>query len=927
MSFFNCLYQLIIGPLKLIFEFIFVKVYNIVGNPGIAIIFLSLAMNILVLPLYRRADKMQEDVRDQEKSLEPWVSHIKKTFSGNERMMMLSTYYRQRGYKPIYALKGSFSLLLEIPFFFAAYGFLSELKILNGAKLGPISDLGKPDGLINCFGISINLLPILMTVINIIAAAIYLKGFPLKSKIQMYGVAVVFLILLYGSPAGLVFYWTLNNLFSLGKNIFYRLNNPKKVLRIGLSVIGLLLLAFVIIRPLNSTRHQIFVIMGALALQLPIIVAFVKRFFPGRIKAPNLPNATKTDFLNFVLCCAFTTVLTGVLIPSSVINDSTSEFISVRSDLSPIWFIVSAFLYAAGLFLIWFSIFYYLASPKLKKIFSYLAFVISILSLVNYLFFGTNYGNLSSTLVYDTEPAIAKTEMLINCLVVLLILALSFVLFKFKRTLKAINVVSGILCVAVICMSVMNVIGISENLKTNAKYTEDIENSDSPVIPLSTKGKNVVVIMMDRAIGNYVPYLMNEKPELKKQFSGFTYYPNTLTYGANTNLALPEVFGGYEYTPEESNKRADVPLVQKHDEALRLMPSIFSDEGYNTTIFNPTYAGYVEEMDLSIFDDIKNVHAYRTRGKLQTGLEQIDDVIAEETKKTQMRNFFGYSLFKASPLLMQNQLYSSGTYNSSQVIERSVSSQVISGLSKATGLSDIYLDNHSVMENLSKITRITDDKDNNFFMMCNDLTHTPTLLQTPEYKPSLEVDNTGYDSENLAKHSDLTNEDLYIDTAVQITHYHVNMEAFLSLGVWFDYLRDNNVYDNTKIVLVSDHGYHTGFEKFKYGDDEWDDVSRYNPVLLVKDFNSKEFTVDNQFMTNADVPTIVFENLIDNPTNPATGNSVNSKYKSESDIFEIVNTDKWQISENDKYLFSINKKTKVTINDDLLNPEYWESVQ
>ena len=44
--------------------------------------------------------------------------------------------------------------------------------------------------------------------------------------------AGLFLVLLYDSPSGLVFYWTLNNLFSLVKNIFYKLKNPKLVLSI-----------------------------------------------------------------------------------------------------------------------------------------------------------------------------------------------------------------------------------------------------------------------------------------------------------------------------------------------------------------------------------------------------------------------------------------------------------------------------------------------------------------------------------------------------------------------------------------------------------------------------------------------------------------------------------------------------------------------
>ena len=52
-----------------------------------------------------------------------------------------------------------------------------------------------------------------------------------------------------------------------------------------------------------------------------------------------------------------------------------------------------------------------------------------------------------------------------------------------------------------------------------------------------------------------------------------------------------------------------------------------------------------------------------------------------------------------------------------------------------------------------------------------------------------------------------------------------------------------------------------------------------NPLFLVKDFNSKEFTISNEFMTNADTPTLAVDNLIRNPINPFTGRVVNNDEK------------------------------------------------
>ena len=115
------LHAIIFQPLILFFEFVYNVAYSLTEHPALSIIFLSLAMNFLVLPLYKRADEMQNEQRLKEKSMEKDIAFLKKTFKGDERMMVLETYYRQHNYKPIYILKGSLSLALEIPFFVAAY--------------------------------------------------------------------------------------------------------------------------------------------------------------------------------------------------------------------------------------------------------------------------------------------------------------------------------------------------------------------------------------------------------------------------------------------------------------------------------------------------------------------------------------------------------------------------------------------------------------------------------------------------------------------------------------------------------------------------------------------------------------------------------------------------------------------------------------
>ena len=225
------IYAIIIYPLEMFIESVFSVAMNMIGNAGYAIIFVSIAVQLLALPLYKRADEIQEKEREKQKELSGWITRIKKTFKGDEQLMVLSEYYRQNDYQPWYSLRGMLPLLLQIPFFIAAYHFLSNCGTLNGAAFYFMKDMGAPDGMLVIHGISINVLPILMTVINIVSGMIYTKDLSMKDRLQLFITAGVFLVLLYDSPAGLVFYWTLNNVFSLMKNVFMKLvKHPRELL-------------------------------------------------------------------------------------------------------------------------------------------------------------------------------------------------------------------------------------------------------------------------------------------------------------------------------------------------------------------------------------------------------------------------------------------------------------------------------------------------------------------------------------------------------------------------------------------------------------------------------------------------------------------------------------------------------------------------
>ena len=332
---------------------------SVFKNPGVAVIGVSFAVSILCLPLYIVAEKWQQLQRDTEKRLEKGVERIKSAFKGDEQYMILSVFYKENHYHPIMALRSSFGLLIQIPFFIAAYSFLSNLSVLQGEPFLFVRDMGKPDALFSIGTFQVNVLPILMTAINIVASAIYTKGFKFKDKITIYAMALVFLVILYPSPAGLVIYWTMNNVFSLVKNIFYKIKKPLAVLYI-ITCIFVLAFDIYILFVHDGLLHKRILIFSACTLLLaaPLVVKVARQL----LKTTLLPvvQDAKLRFALFALSAISLCLLSGFVLPSLIINSSAIEFADIDGYGTPLTFLGLSTLQTAGIFIFWTSCIYFL---------------------------------------------------------------------------------------------------------------------------------------------------------------------------------------------------------------------------------------------------------------------------------------------------------------------------------------------------------------------------------------------------------------------------------------------------------------------------------------------------------------------------------------------------------------------------------------
>ena len=885
----NLLYTIVIGPLKLLFEVIYTIAYYLTGSAGLSIIALSLVMNVLLLPLYSMADRIQEEENRIQKNLKKGVDHIKKVFKGDEQYMILNTYYRQNNYKPIYALRSSISLLLEIPFFIAAYDFLSNEYTVLAASFGPISNLGSPDGLLG----GINLLPIAMTAINILSSIIYTKGQPFKQNVQLYIMALAFLFFLYDRPAGLVFYWTLNNLFSLIKNIVVKIKHSDIIISVILSFFGALELVLVLfIHPMATIVMQSAAVLLGLILQIPLIFYWLTK--RGRL---NLEKYTVEDHRLFYLEVIFLTLFFGLFIPCRVIGSSPNEFLDLSNIVNPIVYILRTLALSAGTFCIWVTVYYSLMSGVVKKAIQYFLMVCSFIFTMNFLLFGTDLGTMSNTLIYHDGMQYKSSEILLNILCVILLASLiSYAFGKFKQQLRSALIV---MTIGVVLFSFASMYQINKDVK-GAIAAVGESKTEKAKIQLSKKGKNVVMIILDRAINSYFPYILNEIDGLEESYSGFTYYPNTVSFGAHTNLAIPAIYGGYEYTPEEMDKRSDEDLMDKHNESLKVLPVLFEENGYDVTVFDPCYANYSYPSDLSIFDEYPSIKRYNT----EIGMFDYDKTLVKNSFDSLNRNLFCFGLTKSVPLFLQNILYNGGAYNSIEAYNVLYSEDSKSIMSFQAYVEEGFLKSFSVLSNMINITDIKNDDSDNLLLMYNNSTHEPTLLQEPDYELKRDVDNYDYDVSTDYSRMDGNGNRITFESHAQISHYQINVASFKELGKWLDYLKENDVYDNTRIIIVADHG--KDLNQFAdmiytYEDGEKVDLMKYNPILLYKDFDSDSYQTDEEFMTNADAASLAVKDVIKEPINPFTGEIINSNKKTEG---------QQHIFMSDNYMIHINNGKK-----------------
>jgi hypothetical protein len=615
----------------------------------------------------------------------------------------------------------------------------------------------------------------------------------------------------------------------------------------------------------------------------------------------NRHNALN-DSRAFILAALALALLAGLVIPSGVISSGVDEF-SYSADgalVSPLRFVAHTMLQAGGFFL-WSVCLYFLFQGRVRVVLTVAAVSLLIMSVMGTFVYWKNYGFLNQELVLsDYSGSVAKQQNATLAVIIALSTA-AFFLMRIKQK----QFIISLLFITVISFAAF---GLTDIVKTNAVFADmkknGLKNNGAQVdtvdkaLKFSKNGKNIIIIMLDMAQAQHIPFIFEEKPQLLKSFQGFTYYPNTVSFGGHTFYGAPALFGGYYYTPAEMQKRSKESLTDKYNEGIQVLPRIMAQNGFDVSATNLPFSDVSETFAKQIFADAENIEAtdiidkyidryYRGRLPITNSAIKVKDYDPLVKK-----NLFQFSLVKCSPYAMRTKVYNNGGYMNVDGGNRSFASNYTRDMLK----------NYISLLLYPRMTQFTDNDKNRCVIIDNELTHTSGFLQYPDYEPVTTLTNRG--------------NGIFSNNP----QYHVTVLSFLLLSKWLDYLKENGVWDNAKIIIVSDHGRSWYIHPIPHNITlpNGDKLQRYNSLLMVKDFGAaKEFSVDSSFMTGADVPDIAVKGIIAHPINPFTKKPL---YTDKDSGIIVLTTHQ---SKHGEYKYNVKNNEWLKVKKNVFNKENW----
>jgi len=198
-------------------------------NYGVSIILLTILVKILFWPLTHKSYKSMKEMQ----KLQPRMAKLREKYKGDKQKLNQEMMALYKTYK-VNPMGGCLPMVVQIPVFFALFRVLGAcIELRHAPFVFWINDLSAPDRLFHfSFTIPFMTPPYGIPVLTLLmGASMFVQqkmtptpGDPAQAKIMMF-LPVIFTFMFINFPSGLVLYWLVNNLLSIGQQ--YRIYKKK----------------------------------------------------------------------------------------------------------------------------------------------------------------------------------------------------------------------------------------------------------------------------------------------------------------------------------------------------------------------------------------------------------------------------------------------------------------------------------------------------------------------------------------------------------------------------------------------------------------------------------------------------------------------------------------------------------------------------
>ncbi|MCL2793160.1 MAG: sulfatase-like hydrolase/transferase [Spirochaetaceae bacterium] len=338
----------------------------------------------------------------------------------------------------------------------------------------------------------------------------------------------------------------------------------------------------------------------------------------------------------------------------------------------------------------------------------------------------------------------------------------------------------------------------------------------------SLDGKNIIFMIADMFNGNYFGRILNENEKYSEIFSGFTYYPDCLAISYITASSFPGIFRGHDYIPVRLNNNGKTGIEEIREAASAFFSNIYN-AGYQMTVTDPLYFSAAETWGASI----EYSRRYINYWKMKRGYD-------DERESNRAAILFMLSIFNSAPSHWKYIIYD----NSAWIILRR--SALLRHLRNNAISQLAYID-------LLPVISSTNGSRNRFFYIHNELPHSP-----------FGIDSSG----NPVRYEFPDNNNISNLNSPRAAYY--SARKFINvMANWLNWMKENNVYDNTMIMIFSDHGNSSNDNDIILPEElnnsrVINDISRAQALMLVKGFGATgALRVSPARLSSADIPAIL----------------------------------------------------------------------